>query len=127
MPLVRPGASRGASAFPQIRFVSLLENGTHVLFGSRLAGCAVGEQSLLARDGEPALSAGSCCAWRTATFSATCCGISSPRNRGGSVVAHQEESASAAGDAVGRRLLSESDLSLPARPVATNAAACVCG
>ena len=29
----RPGASRGASAFPQIRFVSLVENGTHVLFG----------------------------------------------------------------------------------------------
>jgi hypothetical protein len=30
----RPGASRGASAYPQIRFVSLVENGTHVLFGS---------------------------------------------------------------------------------------------
>ena len=30
-----PGASRGASAFPQLRFVSLLENGTHVLFASR--------------------------------------------------------------------------------------------
>jgi hypothetical protein len=27
----RPGASRGASAFPNIRFVALLENGTHVL------------------------------------------------------------------------------------------------
>ena len=43
----RPGASRGASAFPQIRFVSLVENGTHVLFGSRLAGCAVGELELI--------------------------------------------------------------------------------
>ena len=31
----RPGASRGTSAYPQIRFVSLVENGTHVLFGSR--------------------------------------------------------------------------------------------
>ena len=31
----RPGASRGSSAYPQIRFVSLVENGTHVLFGSR--------------------------------------------------------------------------------------------
>jgi hypothetical protein len=30
-----PGASRGDSAYPQIRFVSLLENGTHVLFASR--------------------------------------------------------------------------------------------
>jgi Insertion element 4 transposase N-terminal len=27
----RPGSSRGSSAFPQIRFVSLVENGTHVL------------------------------------------------------------------------------------------------
>ena len=32
----RPGASRGGSAFPQIRFVSLVESGTHVLFGSRM-------------------------------------------------------------------------------------------
>lgn len=32
----RPGASRGASAYPQLRFVSLVENGTHVLFGSQL-------------------------------------------------------------------------------------------
>ena len=31
-----PGASRGASAFPQLRFVALVENGTHVLFGARL-------------------------------------------------------------------------------------------
>jgi hypothetical protein len=30
-----PGVSRGDSAYPQIRFVSLLENGTHVLFASR--------------------------------------------------------------------------------------------
>ncbi len=30
----RPGSSRGDSAFPQMRFVSLVENGTHVLFGS---------------------------------------------------------------------------------------------
>lgn len=32
----RPGASRGSSAYPQIRFVCLVENGTHVLFGSRV-------------------------------------------------------------------------------------------
>lgn len=32
----RPKASRGESAYPQIRFVSLVENGTHVLFGSRM-------------------------------------------------------------------------------------------
>lgn len=42
----RPGASRGKSAFPQIRFVSLVENGTHVLFGSRMAGYRTGEATL---------------------------------------------------------------------------------
>src|SRR6187549_2940207 len=31
----RPGASRGESAFPRVRFVALVENGTHVLFGAR--------------------------------------------------------------------------------------------
>jgi Insertion element 4 transposase N-terminal/Transposase DDE domain len=33
----RQKATRGESAYPQIRFVSLVENGTHVLFGSRMA------------------------------------------------------------------------------------------
>jgi hypothetical protein len=42
----RPGSSRGRSAFPQIRLVSLVENGTHVLFGSQMAGCRTGEASL---------------------------------------------------------------------------------
>jgi transposase IS4-like protein/DDE family transposase len=42
----RPGASRGESAYPQIRFVSLVENGTHVLFGSRMAGYATSETAL---------------------------------------------------------------------------------
>ncbi len=42
----RPKASRGQSAFPQIRLVSLVENGTHVLFGSRMAGCRTGELTL---------------------------------------------------------------------------------
>lgn len=42
----RPGASRGGSAYPQIRFVSLVENGTHVLFGSQMAGYATGEITL---------------------------------------------------------------------------------
>jgi len=42
----RPAASRGQSAFPQIRIVSLVENGTHVLFGSRMAGCRIGENTL---------------------------------------------------------------------------------
>ena len=42
----RPGASRGASAYPQLRFVSLLEAGTHVLFGTRMGAYAVSETSL---------------------------------------------------------------------------------
>ena len=42
----RPGASRGSSAYPQIRFVSLVENGTHVLFGSQMAGYETGEITL---------------------------------------------------------------------------------
>jgi len=41
-----PGASRGESAFPQLRFVTLVENGTHVLFGARLGGCPDGETTL---------------------------------------------------------------------------------
>jgi hypothetical protein len=42
----RPSSSRGRSAFPQLRFVSLVENGTHVLFGTRMAGFKTGEITL---------------------------------------------------------------------------------
>src|SRR5919112_2138046 len=42
----RPEASRGESAFPQLRFVALVENGTHVLFGARLGSFADGETTL---------------------------------------------------------------------------------
>ena len=42
----RPGAARGRSAYPQLRFVCLLENGTHVLFGAELGAYASGEQTL---------------------------------------------------------------------------------
>ncbi|MEK7414372.1 MAG: IS4 family transposase, partial [Planctomycetota bacterium] len=42
----RPAASRGDSAYPQIRFVSLVENGTHVLFGTQMAGCGTSEIAL---------------------------------------------------------------------------------
>jgi hypothetical protein len=42
----RPGASRGKSAFPQIRFVSLVENGTHVLFATQLGAYTTGEGTL---------------------------------------------------------------------------------
>jgi hypothetical protein len=56
----RPGASRGESAFPQLRFVALVENGTHVLFGARLGGFGEGERRL-AHAALPALRPGMLC------------------------------------------------------------------
>jgi Insertion element 4 transposase N-terminal/Transposase DDE domain len=56
----RPGSSRGNSAYPQIRFVSLVENGTHVLFGSRMADYATSEVAL-AKTVLPNLSKGMLC------------------------------------------------------------------
>src|SRR3954471_19375542 len=56
----RPGASRGESAFPQLRFVALVENGTHVLFGARLGPYEAGETTL-AHEALPALRAGMLC------------------------------------------------------------------
>jgi hypothetical protein len=41
-----PGASRGESAFPPLRLVALVENGTHVLFGACLGRTAEGETTL---------------------------------------------------------------------------------
>lgn len=56
----RPAASRGQSAYPQVRFVSLVEGGTHVLFGNRVAGVATGEITL-ARQVIPCLQKGMLC------------------------------------------------------------------
>lgn len=56
----RPGASRGASAFPKLRFVALLENGTHVLWAARMGAFATDELTL-ARDVVPALRKGMLC------------------------------------------------------------------
>lgn len=42
----RPGASRGRAGFPKIRFVSLVENGTHVLFSAQVDAYTVGEDTL---------------------------------------------------------------------------------
>jgi len=42
----RPGASRGSSAYPKIRFVCLVENGTHVLFASQVADYRTSESAL---------------------------------------------------------------------------------
>ena len=56
----RPGSSRGESAYPQIRFVSLVENGTHVLFGSQMADYNTGEL-VLAKKVLSALKKGMLC------------------------------------------------------------------
>lgn len=56
----RPSSSRGTSAFPQLRFVSLVENGTHVLFGTRIGGYKTGEITL-AKEVLPSLSKGMLC------------------------------------------------------------------
>ena len=56
----RPSASRGSSAYPQIRFVSLVENGTHVLFGTQMAGYRTSEIAL-ARAVLPNLRPGMLC------------------------------------------------------------------
>src|ERR1043165_8288863 len=45
----RPGASRGSSAFPKIRFVALLENGTHVLWAAHMDQYATDELTLAER------------------------------------------------------------------------------
>jgi len=68
----RPEASRGESAFPQLRFVALVENGTHVLFGARLGSFADGETTL-AHAALPALQPGMLCLadrWRSASQAA---------------------------------------------------------
>jgi hypothetical protein len=56
----RPGASRGSSAYPKVRFVGLLENGTHVLWAARIDKYATDEIAL-ARAVVPALRKGMLC------------------------------------------------------------------
>jgi hypothetical protein len=56
----RPGASRGSSAYPQVRFVSLVEGGTRVLFGTRMGSYDTSEIAL-AREVIPRLRPGMLC------------------------------------------------------------------
>jgi hypothetical protein len=53
-------SSRGSSAFPKIRFVALLENGTHVLWNARMADYA-SDEITLAQQVVPALRKGMLC------------------------------------------------------------------
>jgi hypothetical protein len=56
----RQTAGHGKSAYPQLRFVSLVENGTHVLFGTRMADFHTGEITL-AKKVIPSLETGMLC------------------------------------------------------------------
>jgi hypothetical protein len=56
----RPGASRGSSAYPKIRFVGLLETGTHVLWAAQVDKYAKDEITL-AGAVVPALKSGMLC------------------------------------------------------------------
>ena len=56
----RPGASRGSSAYPKIRFVGLLESGTHVLWAARMDKYKTDEITLASRV-VPALRKGMLC------------------------------------------------------------------
>jgi hypothetical protein len=56
----RSPGGRATSAFPQLRFVSLVENGTHVLFGTRMDAVNTGEQAL-AKEVIPCLGMGMLC------------------------------------------------------------------
>jgi len=56
----KQASARGETAFPQIRFVALVENGTHVLFGSRMASQEIGEQ-VLTEEVLPMLKPGMLC------------------------------------------------------------------
>jgi hypothetical protein len=65
----RPGASRGSSAFPKIRFVALLENGTHVLWAARMSNMPPTRSRWLGKSCPR--SAKGCCAWPTVSSPAT--------------------------------------------------------
>lgn len=45
----RPGSSKGAAAWPQIRFVALIENATHLPFAAAMDGCRTSENALATR------------------------------------------------------------------------------
>ena len=56
----RSSGKRGDSAFPKVRFLSLVENGTHVLFGTRMGPYKTSEAAL-AREVLPSLEKGMLC------------------------------------------------------------------
>lgn len=57
----RPDSPRGKSGFPQLRFVTLVECGTHVLFGARMGPYGASEMELAPEVLEAGLSSGMLC------------------------------------------------------------------
>jgi hypothetical protein len=57
----RSKSDRGKSAFPKIRMVSLIENGTRVMFGTKFGGYAGNSEKKLAREVLPSLREGMLC------------------------------------------------------------------
>ena len=87
----RPGSSRGDSAYPQIRFVSLVESGTHVLFASKMAAYSTSE-IVLARAVLHSLKPGMLCL-ADRNFFSYALWDQARATAGRPAVAHQEEHA----------------------------------
>jgi hypothetical protein len=110
----RPGASRGSSAFPKIRFVGLLESRTHVLWAAHMDRYATDELTL-AEKVIPSLSKAMLCLAdrffpQLQTLAHGC------RDRIGPALAHTAECRSRCGQAIAGWLLPEPDLCLHFRP-----------
>ena len=106
----RPGASRGRSGFPQIRMVSLVENGTHVLFGARQGSYKTGESTLGPRGALP--SHGGDAVHRGPGLLQLPAVEARQRDWSGSAVASQEEPPSALHRTTARWFLPEQGLRL---------------
>ena len=103
----RPGASRGRSGYPQLRFVALLENGTHVLFATEMGGYGRGEARSPTGGGA---GSGDGVFGRPEFFQLRAV-EAVPRRRQPPVVAREKEPEAALSGAFVRWLLSEQDLS----------------
>lgn len=112
----RPGASRGTSAFPQVRLVSLLESGTRVLFGAQIGPCTTAEVTLADRALEHLSPGMLCLADRNFFAYAKMAGSGGARR--GAVVAREENGRVALSPAVGGWLLPERGLPVGERPTA---------
>jgi hypothetical protein len=108
----RPGASRGRSAYPQILLVSLVETGTHVLFGARMGGRGHGRDDP-GRGGDRKPAARHALPGRPGFLRPRSLDERRPQVR--PALARQKEHGTAPRTAFGRRFVPERRLSLPQR------------